>query len=368
MARTELAPEPQVGGPLDRAVTAGLALFRLVMWAWATVLVLAEQEHVDEPAVAAVVLAVAGIVSVIVAIAPRVLGPPAVGPLVIVEVALGAVMLALGPSVVDDGAVQTFGSAWPVAGVLAAAVWAGTPGGVVAGLVLTAGRAIGEGVDPSAQGFVAAFAAGSLFVLTGAAAGWLIGRLRRSEAEIADTRVRQEIARELHDGVLQTLAVVQRRSDDGELVRLARAQERELRSLIAGDLRSDGGDLLAGLRDVRTIAERWDLRFQLAVVTEPSLAASAVAPTVGAVVEAVNNAGKHASATSVTVFVDVEDGATLVEVSDDGCGFDPERTGRRGLDSSVVRPIQAVGGEVVVDAAPGRGTRIVLRIPQGGAT
>lgn len=353
-------------GPLDRAIGSGIAVFRLVIWSLATILVVAERQLVTEPAVAIGMLALAGLVSVVVAVAPRVVGGRIVGPLVVVEVATGTVMVALAPNVLADQAIQTFGSAWPVAGVLAAAVWGGTTIGITSGLVLTAGRAVGEGVDPSAGGFVAAVASGSLFVLAGAAGGWLVGRLRAAEHEIADTRVREQFGQELHDGVLQTLAVVQRRSDDVDLVDLARRQEQELRALIAGDLRRNAGDLGAGLRGVRRTAHDWDLRFELAIVSLPEVPAEAAMAITAAVNECVNNAGKHADASKVTVFVDATDGAGVIEIVDDGRGFDADAAARRGLATSVVGPIEALGGTVTISPTPGSGTRVGLQVPLGG--
>ncbi len=352
-------------GALERALHSGVAVFRLAMWTWATVLVIAEQDRLDAPEAAWTLLALAGIVSVVAAVAPRRLDRRLVHWVIGAEVLLGAVVLAAAPAVLESGTVQSFGSAWPVAGVLAAAIAGGTSAGVVAGLALTIGRAIGAGIDPTARGFVGAFVAGALFVLTGAAAGWLVTRLRRAETEIADTRAREAFARDLHDGVLQTLAVVQRRSDDAELVELARRQERDLRLLIDARVGRSTDLVDAVRRAADEAAARWDLRVQLAVVAEPDVTRPVVQAAASAVGEAVNNAGKHGAATTVTVFVDAEASGVHIEVTDDGCGFDVDPARFRGISRSIIEPVEAAEGTVEIESTRGHGSRVIVDLPRG---
>ena len=69
-----------------------------------------------------------------------------------------------------------------------------------------------DGYDPK---HLVSLVAVSLFTAaTGAVAGWLTLLLRRAETEIADRRARDEVAAVLHDTVLQTLALVERRTAD----------------------------------------------------------------------------------------------------------------------------------------------------------
>jgi signal transduction histidine kinase len=85
--------------------------------------------------------------------------------------------------------------------------------------------------------------------------------------------------------------------------------------------------------------------------------------------EALANVTKHADASTVRVAGGLRDGLLEVEVADDGVGFDQaearERamaTGHLGLRSMAER-LEAAGGGMVVDAAPGRGARVRLRLP-----
>ena len=79
--------------------------------------------------------------------------------------------------------------------------------------------------------------------------------------------------------------------------------------------------------------------------------------------EALQNVRKHAAATRVTVS-SVSDGAHWVlEVDDDGKGFDPS-AGSAGMGLPNLRDrARALGGELTLDAAPGRGTLVRVAIP-----
>jgi len=80
------------------------------------------------------------------------------------------------------------------------------------------------------------------------------------------------------------------------------------------------------------------------------------------------NAAKHSGATDVGLVISRDDGRVVMEVSDNGCGIDPEirrkalRQGHIGLASSAER-VEALGGELEVDSQPGRGTRIRTTLP-----
>jgi len=85
--------------------------------------------------------------------------------------------------------------------------------------------------------------------------------------------------------------------------------------------------------------------------------------------EALANVAKHAGATAVRVRIRSEGGAVVAQVDDDGAGFDPVETcawamatGHLGLRFMAER-VEAAGGDVRIDSAPGRGARVTLRLP-----
>ena len=128
-----------------------------------------------------------------------------------------AAALVVGNAVVYAGPPeQTFGSAWPLTAAILTGISRGRVVGLVGGVSLGLLNVIVSGaVDPgSGSTWVGATGTSVLLGLGGWAAGFVTDRLRDAELEIAEARIREQFARTLHDGVLQTLAAVQRRSDD----------------------------------------------------------------------------------------------------------------------------------------------------------
>jgi signal transduction histidine kinase len=81
--------------------------------------------------------------------------------------------------------------------------------------------------------------------------------------------------------------------------------------------------------------------------------------------EALNNALKHARAQSVRILLDFRENGTRMEVSDDGCGFEPEkadRSGGLGLRGMRER-VQGIGGTLRVESSPSKGTTIHVAVP-----
>jgi signal transduction histidine kinase len=81
--------------------------------------------------------------------------------------------------------------------------------------------------------------------------------------------------------------------------------------------------------------------------------------------EALNNALKHAGARRVRVSLERGEGAVVLEIVDDGVGFDPSTVvegGGLGMEGMIERAAQ-IGGELVLDSEPGGGARVRVKVP-----
>jgi signal transduction histidine kinase len=185
--------------------------------------------------------------------------------------------------------------------------------------------------------------------------------LRAAARRISVAQAREEVARTLHDGVLQTLAVVQRRAGDPDLARLAREQERELREYLFG-AEPPGGELGPRLREAAArFEDHFDGKVRVVVADDlPKLRAPVVDALAGAVAEALTNAGKHGEASSVTVYVEPDGGRVFCSVKDDGRGFEQGAVEGVGLTRSIRGRISEVGGRVEIDGNPGNGAEVRL--------
>ncbi len=260
---------------------------------------------------------------------------------------------------------QALPTVWPIAVIATIALTGGQKAAVATGFGFGLARYVGWLPYNETPWSLTRTSTLVLFMIAGWSAGYLFRRLEITDEEISGFRAREEVARTLHDGVLQTLAVIQRRSDDSELVALARRQEHDLRDyLFSGS--AVGGDLAARLRASARSAEEMH-GFSVTVVCAPDLPASNDRSTgilVGAVTEALNNVGKHADATEVTVYAEpdfVDDDLVFVSVKDNGCGFDLATAPRgEGLNRSIVGRLSDAGGRSEIRSQPDRGTEVQL--------
>ena len=180
---------------------------------------------------------------------------------------------------------------------------------------------------------------------------------------------RAEVAAHLHDSVLQTLALVQKRADDPRAVAtLARRQERELRAWLSGAPEARPDECLAdALRAAAAECEEaHGVPVEVVTVGDRDLDDRHRA-LVAAAREALANAARHSGATEITLFMEVEDGRTEVFVRDRGAGFDAGAVpgDRRGVRESIVGRMARHGGSAAVHTTPGSGTEVELVIADG---
>ncbi|MGH2994070.1 MAG: ATP-binding protein [Solirubrobacterales bacterium] len=200
---------------------------------------------------------------------------------------------------------------------------------------------------------------------------WRFARsLAAERAERIRSQERAEVAAHLHDSVLQTLALVQRRADDpSDVAQLARRQERELRSWLAGAPPLAPGERLAdALRAAAVeVEETRGTPIEVVVVGDCPLDERLEA-FVAATREALTNAAKFAAdGGPIRLYAEIEDARVKAFVDDRGDGFDPDRvpSDRRGIRESIVGRIERHGGHAEVRSGPGRGTEVELTLARG---
>jgi signal transduction histidine kinase len=192
------------------------------------------------------------------------------------------------------------------------------------------------------------------------------------------TEERAEIAAHLHDSVLQTLALIQKQPEASrEVLRLARGQERELRSWLYGP---DGYGGKTGIPGPSTLSQAiaeacGEIEDTFAIAVRPVVVGDCpmdkdVAALVQATREATVNAAKHSGAAEISVYAEVEPDSVTVFVRDRGKGFEPEgvSTDRHGLADSIRGRMDRHGGSVTLKTTIGEGTEVQLAMPRATAT
>jgi signal transduction histidine kinase len=233
------------------------------------------------------------------------------------------------------------------------------------------------------------------------AIGYVVEVARASERTLARaleieaaTRERERLARDIHDSVLQVLAMVQRRGsalggEAAELGRMAGEQEVALRTLVSGGLipvSRVSEDAAQGAL-VRAVDEPdedgpVDLRALLApyaaarvTFSEPGapvpLVPAAARELAAAVGAALDNVREHAGADArAWILVEDEPDAVIVTVRDDGPGIpegrlaQAEGEGRLGVALSIRGRLRELGGTAELISVPGQGTEVELKVPK----
>jgi signal transduction histidine kinase len=282
------------------------------------------------------------------------------------------------PSAMRHG-VMPVTAIWVAGPVLAWAVQYGRRAGAIAALVISGCDFLlrSEAITVVLNGVV-------LLLL----AGVVVGHLARLAAEVeterrhvleveAASRERERLARDIHDSVLQVLAMVQRRGAEAggeaaELGRLAGQQETALRSLV-GDAQAGGGP--AGDVDLRALVR--PVESDQVTVAAPAQAVrlekTAADELVSAIRAALDNVRRHGGERArAWVLVEDEPGLVTVTVRDDGPGIPDGRlaeaaaAGRLGVSHSICGRLRDLGGSATIRSVPGEGTEVELRLPRAG--
>ncbi|MBT3166691.1 sensor histidine kinase [Streptomyces sp. Vc74B-19] len=397
MAQRDRVMRMSVEQPLWRA----LAGYRLLAMVYAIGLFVAAHDGFTRPWLAVAYFAVLGVWTL--ATLPRVASAAAcTKPFLAVDLTIAVTGILITPIAdaaerVHDGG-PTLPSIWTAGSVLAFAVKGGWRWAALASTLVAVANLVERGtpardtVHNVVLVWVASIAIGYVVEVARASERTLA---RALEIEAA-TRERERLARDIHDSVLQVLAMVQRRGaviggEAAELGRMAGEQEVALRTLVSGGLvpvsRASEDAALGAV--VRTVEEDEpaddgpvDLRALLAPhagsrvslaepgapVTLPPAAAREVAAAVGAALDNVRrHAGEHARA---WILVEDEPDEVIVTVRDDGPGIpegrlaQAEGEGRLGVALSIRGRLGDLGGSADVISVPGQGTEVELRVPR----
>lgn len=214
-------------------------------------------------------------------------------------------------------------------------------------------------------------------------------RLYERSRELSIVEERNRIARELHDAVTQKLFSLRLTADAASALldrdparaaaelatvrKLAAEASAELRTIVDGqrppDLAGDGLDIA-----LRKHAELLDRVHEPAVRYAgcncvPKLTEARQEAVYRIAQEAMHNALRHAGARRIDVTMSVRNGSVVLQVSDDGVGFDPASSrgaGRKLGVSSMRERAGASGGRLEVASRPGGGTTVRLEVLTGG--
>ena len=363
--------------PLWRA----LAVYRFASIGYAVLLLVIHQADYSRPDLAWVVIAVMTAWTAVTTVAyarperrtPRLLGAD----LAVTAGLLLSTAALQYPHAMHTGVMPVTGI-WVAGPVLAWAIQYGRRAGAIAALIMSACDFVlrSEAITVVLNGVV-------LLLL----AGVLVGHLARLAAEVeaerqhvtqieAASRERERLARDIHDSVLQVLALVQRRGAEAggaaaELGRLAGQQEAALRVLVGGAPAASE----PGSPDVDLRALVLPSQSEQVTVSVPAqsvrLEKEAARELASAVRAALDNVRRHCGERArAWVLVEDEPGLVTVTVRDDGPGIGEGRlaeaaaAGRLGVSHSICARLRDLGGSATISSLPGEGTEVELRLPR----
>jgi signal transduction histidine kinase len=206
----------------------------------------------------------------------------------------------------------------------------------------------------------------------------LVSNITAEREQRVSELARAEMAAHVHDSVLQTLTLIQRRSNDPIAVAmLVRRQERDLRRWLyeqGPDGRAAHDTTAATWRaQLQTCADEVEDLYRVTVEVVAVGDRPMDAPTealLAAAREAMTNAAKFSGEPTIAVFAECESTALTVFVRDRGIGFDPTTLAadRMGISESIHGRMRRAGGTAAIRSAHGDGTEVELRIPLTATT
>jgi signal transduction histidine kinase len=365
--------------PTEMTLLQGFALARWCAWGWVVFTTVLQRDSLRRPILASVLIVGAlmfcALCTSLVVVAPRWLLSKR---LAVGEVALSMVMLVADGWVFETGHSfgrnQSLASSGPLVAVMAAAAVLGPRIGAGLAALTGGSRLLGAYVnnvdDWSGSRMLSVASTVIQYAIAALMIGIITRRLRIVETEVVTRRARDEIAGQLHDGVLQTLALVERRTkqSDPVLAAEARRSDRELRSwLFHGTATPDDGASFGQAlhRVVDRLAATHDLSVTVNCLVDDDVLADCDIhqALIAASGEALVNVAKHSRTDKAVVFADLDDRDVLfVSVRDSGVGFDTTKVGsdRAGLSGSIIGRVQRAGGRAEIVSTPGTGTEVRL--------
>lgn len=213
-------------------------------------------------------------------------------------------------------------------------------------------------------------------------------KARESERQGAIVTERERIAREMHDSLAQILGVTHLRivalgsrkelaastavlDELADLASLTEEAYRDVREAILG-LREGSRVDRGFLESLEAYLEKYSHQSGIPATLERSFEGELTLPPrselqlIRVIGEALTNVRKHGSASAVVVRISEAPECATIEIVDDGRGFDVAETllGRDGYGLHTMRErMELVGGTLAIDSAPGRGTRVIARLP-----
>ncbi|MGP9723951.1 ATP-binding protein [Corynebacterium sp. AOP40-9SA-29] len=196
---------------------------------------------------------------------------------------------------------------------------------------------------------------------------WSMANATARERAAEEERAR--IAARIHDSVLQTLTLIQKKSGEPEIAQLARSQERQLRQWLFAPGESVRTETLFGALRVACgeVEDTFGVQIRPVIVGEDRDTDDASVALLLAGREAMVNAAKHSGCREVNVYLEVGEvsgpGALELFVRDRGPGFSVEDipADRQGVRSSIMDRMRRVGGSVEIDSGQ-FGTEVILRL------